>query len=158
MWIRSSWMLLSLLGPDDEKLSWKRCSSLWCNADRAGRSLCQWAELYVHASVRAREHEWLCLSEGVVLFSSISVYTLALLPQLHPPLLQALSRWGCKYHWHAGREEGYYGDLCVCVCLWVCFLIVWMLEPPLLVHLNSINLVRAVTSCKTVRGWRGRHE
>lgn len=48
-------MLLSLLGPDDEKPAWKRCSSLWCNADRGWEEPRRWAELYVHGRVRARE-------------------------------------------------------------------------------------------------------
>lgn len=135
---------MSLLGPlDDEKLAWKKMQLLSLVQCRQG-----WEEP-VCACMCVRERP--CVTVFVRRWCFVFIYEC-----LHigssaqpPPGLSCLSRWGCKYHRHAEKRS----ELAL-VTLFLCSfphgLNAWAVA---VVHPNSINLLGAVTSCKTVGGW-----
>lgn len=90
-----------------------------------------------------------CVCQKVVFCFHLWVFAHWLFCPTPPPGLSCLSRWGCKYHRHAEKRSEL-ALVTLFLCLFPHGLNAWAVA---VVHPNSINLLGAVTSCKTVGGW-----
>lgn len=124
----------------NENWARKRCSSLWCIADRAGGSVASgWSCMSMHF--------WACDSSHWKMDFCFSLCMFLVASFLH-----SLSGNVGRHHQQAQTEERCYGDAFVAHQFMLSgYLNDWA---DVLLH-NTFQAVRVVTSCMTVRAWRG---